>query len=322
MNETYFIRRDCCSVCASRSHKTIYSCDYSEQSFGKFLLDYYAAGGGIEPAYLESAHYILDECNACGLIYQREVPNDALMAKLYEEWMDPRKNIEDHERSDDLNYFSGHAHDIMRMLSYFKRVPSTLKVLDFGMGLAKWALMAKAFGCDVYGTELSEVKKERARQYGVKVISLDEETGHQFDFINVDQVLEHVREPFDRLSTLRGFLKIGGIMKVCVPDGGDIKGRLKSMDWYAPRWTSRSLHPVHPLEHINCFNRQSLVRLASLAGLEVIGLPRQKMFPLLVRTNPLSSRSVRDIARTLRSEWRYNFDRPATCLLLRKTGRT
>jgi SAM-dependent methyltransferase len=314
---TNFIIRTICPACNSGEHNTIYSRNYLDPEFGKFLFDYYAAGGGIGLECLNDAKYILDECCVCGLIYQREVPNDALMTKLYEEWMDPRRNIEDHERTDDLNYFSEYAHEIMRIISYFNRIPSTLKILDFGMGLAKWALMAKAFGCDVYGTELSVIKRKRAEENGIKVIDLDEDRRCRFDFINVDQVVEHIREPLTLLSSLKELLKHDGLIKVCVPDGGDIKKRLQIMDWKAPRWTANSLHPVHPLEHVNCFCHDSLIMLSKMAGLEVVHLPKAKKFPLLIRNNPLGSWHPKDILKSLWAEWRYNFNRPATYLFLR-----
>jgi SAM-dependent methyltransferase len=317
MSETYFIKREFCPVCKSENNKTIYSCDFLEPAFRKFLYDYYAAGGGIEFEYLKDAKYVLDECNDCGLIYQQEVPNDALMIKLYEEWMNPKKNLDHHEKTDDLNYYSEYAHEIMRLITYFNRIPSTLRFLDFGMGLAKWALMAKAFGCDTYGMELSETKIKHARECGIKVISHNEIMENQFDFINVDQVVEHIREPLQALNHLKKFLKVDGLIKVCVPDGGDIKRRLEVMDWKAPRWTKNSLHPVHPLEHINCFNRNSLLKMTEIAALEPVEIPKARRFPLIIKENPLNSKNPKNIFKTLRKEWRNNFNWSATYLFFR-----
>jgi hypothetical protein len=45
------------------------------------------------------------------------------------------------------------------------------------------------------------------------------------------------------------------------------------MDWSAPKGSKDSLNPVAPLEHINCFNRSSLLRLAAEAGLRETTLP-------------------------------------------------
>lgn len=320
MSETYFIRRKFCPVCRSQNSKTIYSCDFLEPGIKNFLQDYYAGGKGIEFQYLKNAKYVLDECNDCGLIYQQEVPDDSLLLKLYEQWIDPQENLEHHKRTDDLNYYSEYAHEIMRIIAYFNKIPSSLKFLDFGMGWGKWALMAKAFGCDTYGTDLSVIKMKHAQNCGIKVMSYSEISTYQFDFINVDQVLEHTREPLETLSYLKKSLKADGLMKVCVPDGYDIKRRLKIGEWKAPRWTRNSLNPVGPLEHINCFNHNSLIMLSTMAGLEIATIPKAKKFPLLIRNNPLSSWHPKDILRTLRTEWRNNLNLAATYLFLRIRG--
>ncbi|MDP2807993.1 MAG: class I SAM-dependent methyltransferase [bacterium] len=317
MAESHFIVRDVCPVCNSKSHQTLYATRYSQSPLKEFVINYYTQHGTPDSGCLEGANYILEECSGCGLIYQKEAPTDILMAKIYEEWINPHTNIENHSKSDDANYFSVYAHEVMRLLAYYNRAPSSIKVLDFGMGLAKWALMAKAFGCDVYGTEISAVKKIRAQDCGIKVIELSDDINDKYDFINVDQVIEHLRDPLDTLINLKKHLKPDGIIKVCVPDGGDIKKRLKIMDWNAPRWSNNSLLPIHPLVHINCFNRGSLMQLVDRAGFKALANADTKKFPLLIRNNPVKAKSPRSITRAIREEWRYNFNWPPTYLLLR-----
>lgn len=317
MLKLFFKNRDACPVCASKSHQTLFATRYTQPPLREFILNYYAQQGAPDSDCLEGANYILEECNDCGLIYQKEVPNDLLMAKLYEEWINPHTNIENHSKTDDANYFSVYAHEIMRILAYYNRAPSGIKVLDYGMGLAKWALMAKAFGCDVYGTEIAAVKILRAQECGIKVIELSDDKNSEYDFINVDQVIEHLRDPLDTLIALKKHLKPDGIIKVCVPDGGDIKKRLKVMDWNAPRWSNDSLLSIHPLEHINCFNRGSLAKLVDNAGFKVLDNHETKKYPLLIRRNPFAEKTARGIARSIREEWRYNFNWSPTCLLLR-----
>jgi len=211
-----------------------------------------------------------------------------------------------------------YAHEIIRILTLFNRVPSTINVLDYGLGLAKWALLAKAFGCNVFGTEVSEGKKKHAQECGIKVINLSDAADKQFDVINVDQVLEHVREPFLLLCQLKRCLKSEGIMKVCVPDGGDIKIRLKYMDWNAPKGSKKSLLPVHPLEHINCFNRKALITLVKRAGFNIANVSKLMKFPVIIKNNPLRERNPRNIFIVAREEWRHNFTVYPTYLLLKK----
>lgn len=58
-----------------------------------------------------------------------------------------------------------------------------------------------------------------------------------------------------------------------VPNGGDVKRRLGIADWPAPNRSRNSLNPVSPPEHIDCFNRASIIRMADVAGLEIVKIP-------------------------------------------------
>ncbi|HPD58019.1 MAG TPA: class I SAM-dependent methyltransferase [Smithellaceae bacterium] len=133
--------------------------------------------------------------------------------------------------------------------------------------------MVKAFGCDSVGLELSTERIENAKLNGIKVITWNEIPDQRFDFINTEQVFEHIPEPLQTLRHLKTALKTDGILKISVPTANDINRRLKIMDWKAPKGTSNSLNPVAPLEHINYFTRSSLVTMASKAGMEEVFIP-------------------------------------------------
>ena len=217
--------------------------------------------------------YVLCECDICGLVFQRDVPNDLLMEKLYGKWIDPKTALSQHREADGLACYSRYAQEVMQIISCFGETPAPLSLLDFGMGWGSWALMAKAFGCDAYGTELSSERVEYARANGIKVITWDEIPKHRFDFINAEQVFEHIPGPLVTLRHLAGALKGNGMLRISVPDGSDVERRLKKMDWAAPKGSRDSLNPVAPLEHINCFRRSSLARMAREAGMEEVTIP-------------------------------------------------
>jgi len=195
------------------------------------------------------------------------------MERLYEHWIDPVKALHQNKAYDSLAHYSCYAQEIMQIISFFNAAPSSLKLFDFGMGWGKWALMAKAFGCESYGTELSEKRIEHARANGIRVIPSNEISDYRFDFINTEQVFEHIPEPLKTLRILKTALKNGGILKISVPTVNDIDRRLKIMDWKAVKGSINSLNPVAPLEHINCFRRSSLLKMASEAQMEEVCLP-------------------------------------------------
>jgi len=268
----WFEKRNGCPACASDKFKIIYRSRYDENPIKDFLSGFYLPQGIVEFEYLNGASYILCECETCGLIFQRDIPNDILMERLYEHWIDPKMALCRHMK-EGTGYYSSLELELLKIISFFRKEPSQLCFLDFGMGWGDWASKAKSLGCDSYGTELSAERIEHATSNGIKVIHWNEIPRHRFDFINTEQVLEHIPEPLKTLRHLRSALKTEGIIKVSVPTANNIKQRLKIMDWKAPRGTKNSLIPVAPLEHINFFTRKSLLKMAAEAGMEEVVIP-------------------------------------------------
>jgi SAM-dependent methyltransferase len=161
----------------------------------------------------------------------------------------------------------------MRVIAFLRKPPSSLQILDFGMGWGEWALMAKGFGCDVYGAELSKGRIDHATSQGIKILTGKESPALRFDFINTEQVFEHLPRPLETLMGLKELLKPTGILKISVPPGWDIEGRLRIMDWECPKGAKNSLNLVAPLEHINCYQKRSLTRMAGIAGLRSVKMP-------------------------------------------------
>ena len=266
MNE-HFVARNECPGCGSGLTVELCRAPYSQPPLRQYLIDFYSPQGKVDHGFLRDQDYVLRECMDCGLIYQGEIPGDSLMRKVYEEWIDPRKSFDLYERTRGINSFAVLSAEIIEIVRLFDRAPMELAFLDFSMGWGHWCRIAQSFGCAVHGTEFSPSRIEYARSTGVRVISYAEIASHRYDFINTEQVFEHLPEIRASLAYLKGSLKPGGLLKISVPDGADIKRRLKVWDWRALKNSPDSLNPVAPLEHINCFHHAALVRLAAGAGL-------------------------------------------------------
>jgi hypothetical protein len=131
MGNPHFIARECCPGCDSPGLRTLYSNPFTEPPIRGYLEGFYRPQGGIQMDLLKGATYILDRCDECGLVYQREAPDDFILSKLYEEWTDPTRGR--HE-TDSLEYFVNLADEVATMTSMFDASPSSLRFLDFGMG--------------------------------------------------------------------------------------------------------------------------------------------------------------------------------------------
>lgn len=129
--------------------------------------------------------------------------------------------------------------------------------------------MARGYGCAVAGAELSRERVRHARSMGLKIIDWQDIPNHRFHFINTEQVFEHLVEPRETLEHLASALHDDGLIKISVPDGRDVRRRLKLL----PTMESvrrEFLMPIQPLEHINCFDYSSLVELGRQVGLTPI----------------------------------------------------
>ncbi|MGH3114027.1 MAG: hypothetical protein ACRDOP_11250, partial [Gaiellaceae bacterium] len=83
--------------------------------------------------------------------------------------------------------------------------------------------------------------------------------------------------PLLTAERLRGALRPGGLLRICVPNGTDIRDRLRRGRWDdANRGSADSLMAVAPLEHVNCFNYRSLSGMARQAGLRETWFPARQ----------------------------------------------
>jgi SAM-dependent methyltransferase len=223
-------------------------------------------GARISGDALADAHYRVVACARCDFIYQDPVLDDAGMQTLYQDWVDQDASLAKKLNAGSKLY-RGYAGQMQTLQRLMPRPPQQTRVLDFGMGWGYWCRMAQAHGFDASGFELSARRREHARALGLRVIDKLPPAGEGFDFIYANQVFEHLPEPLASLQELCGCLNSDGILYLRVPDGRGLRRRLQRRGW------SPELDAIHPLEHINCFTRSSLIQLAEAAGLQPLQPP-------------------------------------------------
>jgi 2-polyprenyl-3-methyl-5-hydroxy-6-metoxy-1,4-benzoquinol methylase len=195
------------------------------------------------------------------------VPGNDLLNEIYEEWIPPGEKDRLH-RSRDLNYYRYLAEQLQFVVQHLKKNPSAIRALDFGMGWAEWATMAKAFGCQISGSELSAHRVEHAQSIGIEIVQWEDLARRKFDFINTEQVFEHLIDPLPTLRHLANAIDGGGLIRISVPDSRAALRALAKRNFAA--LSSKQVMPIAPLEHVNCFEYRSLVALGKLAGLRPV----------------------------------------------------
>jgi 2-polyprenyl-3-methyl-5-hydroxy-6-metoxy-1,4-benzoquinol methylase len=264
----HFDSRENCPCCEAAGGVLLYEKPFCDPPIREYLEAFYSPQGGVEFEYLEGATFTLIECGNCGVIYQKHIANDALMARLYDRWIDPEKVFALIDGRQDAAYFMSLAKQVANVVTWFRRLPSELSCLDFGMGWGHWCRVARGFGCEVAGVELSEARITFAKKAGLHVIAHGDLAQHRFDYIHTEQVFEHIPNPLATLGDLKRSLKPRGLLRISVPDGWKIKQKLARGRWLAAKGSHDSLNAIAPLEHINCFDYHAIVKLAARAGFE------------------------------------------------------
>ena len=268
-----FEARGACPVCAAADAQTLCELEFADRRLAAFIDDFYA--GRVPLAVLAGASYRVLACNRCGLVYQDPILNDDGMAALYEAWIDAAASLAKKQRAP-RKLFAKYAGQIQTLARLIARSPGEVRVLDYGMGWGYWARMATAHGYAVEGFEPSPSRRAHARVLGVAVLDRLPRAEPRYDYILASQVLEHVPDPRSCLADLAARLAPDGILHLRVPDGRGVAARLARRGW------SPDLDAIHPLEHINCFTRDSLLFAARDAGLDAFDPPLRLQFGSLV----------------------------------------
>jgi len=125
---------------------------------------------------------------------------------------------------------------------------------------------------NTWGTEINPLQIERAEKIGVKVINFNEHSLPKMDVIFCEQVLEHAVHPREILEHIVKISREGTILHISVPNAARLKQTIKRFKWSDSRSTKYSWMPFQPLEHINCFNNESLVSLMSDFNFRVLNI--------------------------------------------------
>ena len=290
--------RSSCPACGGTSLRSLARDSFSAPQVSEYLSRHY--GGRADLHMLTGCEYELLRCKNCGLGFQRGVPGKELLLEVYDKWI-PATEFDRLRSSYSMRDYDYLAHQVQFLLRYFRLAPCKLKVFDFGLGWAEWASMAQAFGCNVFGTDLSPTRIDNAIRLGIGIVSWEDIPRHGFHYINTEQVFEHLVSPRETLERLASALLPGGLLKFSVPDARKSLSKLEAGETFGSL-SDREKMSVHPLEHINSFTYGSIMRLAELAGLKALRPGMRRL--LNSSTDMLSPRAAaRAVARAAFRHW-------------------
>lgn len=307
VNLAYFAPRERCPVCASAEYAVIYQCPLDARPVSGFIESHYRTQGVVDWAMLAGTDYVLCACSTCGLLFQKHVPTNAALDRIYNHLISPQ-NVADLERSrlsvDNFNRIAGEMTVLFRMTG---KHPSEITLLDFGAGHGRWARVARALGASVFITETGDQKRRMAQSLGVNVIDDEQIDSMRFDIVHTEQVFEHLVHPareFERLARVTNCL-----MKVAVPRAGDVRRVLERhgmpdqspferwVNGGARRWVDETYIAIAPLEHLNIYSPRVMTAMAERNGMRLLTRVRRGSVSVDLTGARNLARSAADLGR-------------------------
>jgi SAM-dependent methyltransferase len=259
------IQRLNCPVCGTHAG-VVFSRPYSLPE-----LRGYAERCGLA-AQLADKPFEIRYCAATGLHFQTWVMDQGELAGLYSPPAREASFLEQIGKQK-LHWFAHMTEEILVMRQMVTTAPPA--VLDFGCNWGKWASMALAHGCVVYGVDVNREAAAFCAARGIRMLDQNELGRARFDFINVDQVLEHLTDPLGVARLLAEALKPGAFLKLGTPHNPRLPRQLRAAQASGSNAVldPKTIDSLGPLEHVNLFHQASLRQLGERVGLRAVRLP-------------------------------------------------
>lgn len=224
------------------------------------------------------------DCRTCGFKHIYPIPTSDEIAKFYIEKYYRDIKPFPYEKIDEahiewrkkfiLNYPP--YQEVYRKVTDLKQTAS-VRMLDVGCGNT---LLAKYFenqGWTGVIIEPSQDACDYLKKFGLNVFNktveeIDSLNLDGFSFINLEFVLEHIRDPFFVLQKLYKLVEPGGVIRICVPNDFS-QGQMAYQEHYQEK-----LRWICLPDHINYFNFESLGKLIRKTGFKEVH--RTTNFPL------------------------------------------
>jgi len=184
------------------------------------------------------------------------------ISSLYSEYY-PRSAFSEHDWQP-YSWTPGFASWLEGQSSAYMYVPKNVRVLDIGCGFGNALGYHRDRGCSVHGTEMDANAQRVAASQHLDIrqgaFNPAEWEPASFDYVTLDQVLEHNYEPLSLLRDIRAVLKPDGVLLLTTPNAGSLLAKLLGRRWI--HW--------HPPYHVLLYTRQAVTRLLRDAGYSVM----------------------------------------------------
>ncbi len=192
-------------------------------------------------------HHLV-KCGSCGFVFCQPIPTQEELNAVYEGY----------GRNDYLSELTIQAYE--RVLDSFEPYRKTNRLIDVGCGIGYFLEVAKRRGWEVYGTEFTEeaVKICEAKGASMQLGPLNAANyePESFDVICSFEVIEHINNPLEELSSFNSILRKGGLVYCTTPNFNAIERHQLKADWNVLTYP----------EHLSYYTPSTLKRVFKEAG--------------------------------------------------------
>jgi len=219
----------CCPVCGSNDFEVRLPSKYPPEIAAEELKKMFRAS---------SDHVLLDQvvrCRSCTLVYVNPRIRKDLILSGYSDAEDPVFAAQNDSR---VAAFRRTLQGVVRRL---RIDPAGKRVLDVGCAGGAFLVAARDTGFEPHGVE----PNRWMAAFGRRTYNLDIQDGileagmfpeQNFDVVTLWDVIEHLPNPHETLTLIRGLLKPDGLLLVNYPDIASIAARALGSRW--PFWLS------------------------------------------------------------------------------------
>lgn len=252
--------------------------------------------------------YTYSKCEDCGFVYVNPRPLPEEVEEIYTAHTNPF----DQEEYEGLDV---ERRTLVKLVKRLQKLHPNGRLLDMGCGRGDFLRIAKDYGFDVYGSDLSTAPSPHTDipifQGFLKDANLP---SHSFDVIVTRNTLEHIFNPNEDLQELNRLLKPGGLLYVKVPH---VK--------YEEGWRCRAFFGFKslftPPVHLNHFSTHTLRTILERNGFEFVSweseqpsASKNKLKNLVLNTGFAAIDTMKTVS------FGSAFPKPVLCVVVRKTG--
>jgi len=186
-------------------------------------------------------------------------------------------NYEDINDIDIIAYYLKYEQEIrsrhQRVFSFIETLVAPGRFLDIGAGIGFSLEVARQRGWVSAGLEPNAELVCHAKGRGLDISNayLSGETSGEYDFILIDNVLEHILQPSDFLGYAVRLLKPAGVIMVAVPPMDWLRKWLGAISYVRDSIAAPQINIFGEVDqHVNIFSRKAMGRLLQNTGLRLL----------------------------------------------------